>query len=271
MTAPAKCSRVFLLLLLLLSCVRAAPRRKFGAGTSEKDYFSLSLKFSITTKLSSGQSWCKEIQVNGTTLNCICSRKKVECPDPLGMQGNATEALESMIETVNDPMEELVKTLLESKTIGVHSLQGEMRCEKEANGNSAFWIFVIKGKESLHFDSKTRNFAEFNDEGRKLKEILENNTYLTHLFVTSAAGDCVKVLRVLGSQNETLDTKDTATTATGTATPATASNTAVPTIASAQFKNLIVTFFTQKFPPIVTCMIIVGILLGPYIKGCCCC
>nr|KAF6341467.1 hypothetical protein mMyoMyo1_011890 [Myotis myotis] len=122
-----------------------------------------------------------------------------------------------------------------------------MMCKEESNGHtSASWEFGLRGKKSLRFDSKNRNWTVLHNEGTLLKKTLARDRAMTYLLIRTSVGDCRKWLKeVLCPQDEILSTKDASTTATAT----------VPS--KARTKTPIAWWI---YPVIFICPIILGIL-----------
>nr|KAF6341468.1 hypothetical protein mMyoMyo1_011890 [Myotis myotis] len=84
-----------------------------------------------------------------------------------------------------------------------------MMCKEESNGHtSASWEFGLRGKKSLRFDSKNRNWTVLHNEGTLLKKTLARDRAMTYLLIRTSVGDCRKWLKeVLCPQDEILSTK----------------------------------------------------------------
>ncbi|ELK03379.1 NKG2D ligand 1, partial [Pteropus alecto] len=137
---------------------------------------SVCYNFTITTY---EYTWCEfGGQVNGSTfLRYTCSHK-AECDCQfLSTMGNVTKTCSVEKETLKDLMDKFKMILPEmkpknSRTNNLHTLKGEMTCQREANGPAyAIWNFYLNRNKALRFDSKNGKWTVLSPEGKQLNTL----------------------------------------------------------------------------------------------------
>ncbi|XP_066229096.1 retinoic acid early transcript 1E-like isoform X2 [Saccopteryx leptura] len=186
MTAPTKCSRVFLLLLLLLSCVRAAPRHAH----------SLCLSFTVRSPSEPGQPWG---QAHGSLDEEVffqydSDSNKVSLFGHLGEKVNGTDALTKIPQILEDRMRRFRMELAEMKKVG--SLTLRLWCLQEAGRCTGAFIRVIfNGKPVLLFDAIKETWININSTAGGTQENWEGIKKLAKDFRNILKGDFNQWLR----------------------------------------------------------------------------
>ncbi|XP_066103904.1 uncharacterized protein [Saccopteryx bilineata] len=190
MTAPTKCSGVFLLLLLLLlpSCVRAAPRGKVGAGTSEKDAHCLCLSFTVRSPSEHGQPLYQvHVLLNGKPFLQYDSDSRLF--SSLGEKVNGTNALTEIPQMLDVLMKDLRMNLAEMKKQG--SLTLWLWCQQEAGRcTGAFVKVIFNGKPVLLFDAIKVTWTNLNSTAGGTQENWEGIKELSKDFRKISYGHC---------------------------------------------------------------------------------
>ncbi|XP_015453307.1 UL16-binding protein 1-like [Pteropus alecto] len=91
--------------------------------------------------------------------------------------GNVTKTCSVEKETLKDLMDKFKMILPEmkpknSRTNNLHTLKGEMTCQREANGPAyAIWNFYLNRNKALRFDSKNGKWTVLSPEGKQLNTL----------------------------------------------------------------------------------------------------
>ncbi|XP_059033246.1 UL16-binding protein 2-like isoform X2 [Mustela lutreola] len=189
---------LFLLLLLRLPAIAAAPSGLGVGATRGGDALSLSYHFFITSQAKPGQPWCEvQGQINGKTfLSYDCQTKEFKPIGPWGMKLKDRSFWQQQEETVKLLVEELRKKLLDIKAenftkSGSLTMQGRLMCERGADGHTrASWQFRFNESITYRFDPNNRKWTVDHSGGQQVKDMLDGDRELTMLLVRTSNGDC---------------------------------------------------------------------------------
>ncbi|KAM8788902.1 retinoic acid early transcript 1E-like [Rhynchonycteris naso] len=176
MTAPSKFSGVFLCLLLLLSCVRAAPRHAH----------SLCLNLTVLSQSGPRQPL---YQAQGSLdkkpfLQYDSNTNRVRPLGPLREKLNGTNALKEIPQMLEEIGQELRMILPNIK------LETCTRERKAGQYTGASWEFSFNGQPALLLDTMHKKWTVIDPAASGTKEDLAENKELAEYFRKISVGDC---------------------------------------------------------------------------------